>query len=669
MTPGSTSPASELDGWALTRRISPRRVVRAAARDTDGQVINSYPLIHPITGLRPLTPWAVHLADPAGNFHLLCADLDAKTSPQAAGEDATRLSQLLAEVGLPHVVCASGPSGGRHVWLALGESVDAVLVSALAHLLKAWLPTLDLSPLLNPATGCVRPPASPHRLGGVSQVINGSVSALTFATVTPEQVRHLVARLAERAPTPPPAGPKRRRPVRVADGLPFLPGPKRPLSASCRTALETVPTGDLSAVLWRVLCGAAAARWRFEDLAAIADAPGLEHARTHRTGATRSQRPATGAASPAAVLRRQWTRAVHTVAELGADPHPDGNDPSFDARAEAVAELVRAVQGRADATAGRWGNSRAGLAQRRVLDALCLYHLHAVRPHEVEADIRRLALTCGIDRETARRSLLALAADGWIARTHPSVGRRGAHWTIDPAGAVHTRIGRMLSQAVPRPAGTGAALRSTLEHELAHRLTSSAHDAFAPRGGLGLEAGSTYARLPTPSDTLATARLMGWTMVKTTRILERLASHGLLTCDDGWWQPTGQAPLDQLAVEFGTAGRHQQRAVRYANERASWAWWQAEVAWMRAPRPTCWATRRQAALRVADSGSYWPPHPRRCDGRADFAAARRILERGLCDQVRGGVPPPPETIRPRQRSGRVRGVHSAKRRRKMVVNT
>ena len=48
----------------------------------------------------------------------------------------------------------------------------------------------------------------------------------------------------------------------------------------------------------------------------------------------------------------------------------------------------------------------------------------------MEADIRRLALTCGLDRETARRALLALAADGWIARTHPSMGPRGARWTI-----------------------------------------------------------------------------------------------------------------------------------------------------------------------------------------------------------------------------------------------
>lgn len=395
----ATEPSDGADAWALTAQISPRRLVRAAAVDADGRPINSYPLVQPVAGMRPRTPWAVHLADHAGNFHLLCADLDAKSSAQDAAADATRLSGLLDEVGLPHVVCASGPTGGRHVWLALRDKVDAVLVSSLAHLLKAWLLTLDASPLLNPASGCVRPPGAPHRLGGTSRVLAGSASVLIQPTVTADQVRDLVGRLAARVQATPASRWSERRPVAVADGMPFLPGPKRPLSPSCRTALETPPVGDLSAVLWRVLCGAAAARWRFEDVAAIADAPGLEHARTHRTGASRSPRPATGAASPAAVLRRQWTRAVHTVAELAADPHPDGNDASFDARAETVAELVRAVQGRADAAAGRWGSSRCGLAQRRVLDALCLYHLQAVRPDEVEADIRKIARDMAPDWE------------------------------------------------------------------------------------------------------------------------------------------------------------------------------------------------------------------------------------------------------------------------------
>ena len=45
----------------------------------------------------------------------------------------------------------------------------------------------------------VRPPGAPHRLGGSSQVITGSLSVLTNPTVTTEQVNAILARLADHA--------------------------------------------------------------------------------------------------------------------------------------------------------------------------------------------------------------------------------------------------------------------------------------------------------------------------------------------------------------------------------------------------------------------------------------------------------------------------------------
>lgn len=532
--------------------------------DADGRPLNAYPLVHPVAGAQPGTPWAVHLADTQGRFRLLCADLDAKPSADAAAADAVRLAGVLADLGIPHLMCASGPTGGRHVWLGLRESVDAEVVSALAYLLKAWLPTLDVAPLVNPASGCVRPPGSPHRLGGVSQVIAGSVHALTEATVTLVEVHALMSRIAEQVHHALPSeAPPQHRPVAEENGMPFLPGAKRQLSVRCRAQLDAPPTGDLSAVLWRVLCGAAAARWRFADIMAIADAPGLEHARTLRAGATRIPRPARGPASPMAVLRRQWTRAVQTVSNLAPGQPQEHTDGSFNLRAEVVAAIVRTVQRRADATPGRWGRSRSGLAQRRILDALCLFHLQGVRADEVEADIRRLALTCGLDRETARRSLLALAADGWIGRTRDATGRRGARWTIDPGGVVHTRVSGVLSQADPRPSGTGPSLRIVLSNELADRLHGSAHDAFATTEGLGLEAGSLYGRLADRLDTMQCSQLLGWSMVKTTRVLDRLGSAGLIEWRGYCWtRAIGE--LDRVAAHLGTEGVGRRRAVLYS---------------------------------------------------------------------------------------------------------
>ncbi len=609
-----------VDAWSLTARISPRGVVRAAAVDADGQPLNSYPLVHPITGARPWTPWAVHLADAQGRYRLLCADLDAKSSAVVAAADATRLSALLGELEIPHLVCASGPTGGRHVWLGLRESVDAEVVRALAYLLKAWLPTLDVAPLVNPTSGCARPPGSPHRLGGTSQVISGSVHALTDAAVTNEQVHALISWIAEHVQLSPSAAPPNRRPVAEANGVPFLLGPKRPLSVSCRALLEGTPTGDLSAVLWRVLCGAAASRWHFADILAVADAPGLEHTRTLSAGGGRVARPGKGPASPVEVLRRQWARAVRKVAELAPGQPGEGADASFDVRAEVVTAIVRTVQRRADATPGRWGCSRAGLAQRRILDALCLFHLQAVRADEVEADIRRLALTCGIDRETARRSLLALAADGWITRTKPAAGRRGARWTIDPGGALHTPVSGMLSQADPRPAGTGPALRTALVNELADRLHANAHDVFATRGGMGLEAGTLYGRLGELLDSVECSQLLGWSIEKTIRLLDGLNSAGLIGWGGRCWHQAGAEQLDRVAVDQGTTGVGQRRADLYSVERALWAWWRNELDGMRLSHS------RNGRHRLRQ-GLSWPQHPRRRDGSADFAAARHALHR------------------------------------------
>ena len=571
-----------VDEWELTARISPRALVRAAAVDDHGNAINVYPLLHPITGQAPLTPWAVPLADRQGRFRLICFDLDAKTSAEESARDATRLTSLLIELGIAHVECASGPTGGRHVWLGLRDPVDADLVNALAQLAKGWLQSLDIAPLVNPVSGCVRPPGAPHRLGGVSRVVSGSVAALIEPAVTLGHVRLLIGRLAADHVERPTPRVRAGRPIATTRGAPFLVGQRRPLSAACRVLLERPPAGDLSALLWRILCGAAAAHWRFTDVTRLVDAPGLEHVRTLRSGATRVPRPRTGSASPMAVLRRQWERAVSAMATAPARQSL-GVDATFDARAEVVTAVIRRVQGRADAVPGRWADRR-GLSQRRVLDALCLFHVQGVRVDEVEADIRRLSLTCGIDRETVRRSLLVLAADGWIHRTHRAVGRRGARWTVDPAGVIHRSVLVTLSQADPRPADTGPALRRVLLDRLTDRLDANTHDAFAPTGGLGLDAGSLYGRLADLMDAITSSRIMGWPPARVGVVLERLAAVGLVVKIRDQWRRTRAIDLDRAADEQGTTGRTQARAERYASERAIWEAWQSGRARLRVRR-------------------------------------------------------------------------------------
>lgn len=615
------------DPWLLTQTISPRPTVRVASVDAYGETLNQYASTQRVGPTPPETPWAINLTGPDRAFKLLCFDHDAKTdgAAAAAARDAEVTAGLLARAGLAPVVCASGPGGGRHVWTALAEPVDAETVATLARLTKHLCPTLDLSPLTNAAAGCVRPPGAPHRAGGVSEVIAGSVAALINPTGTAAQVRAVLEDVAQRIETAEPANvPDARRPLPVdAHRHRYLPGPRRPLPRSSAAALdEDAAMGDASAVLWRVLIGAAAARWRYEDVAALINRPGMAHVRSARDRGHRIPRTP---ADSAAILTRQWDKAVQHIA---ASPRrTEGEDPTFDERAGAIAAHVRQVQQRADAAAGRW-TTPAGPTDRRVLDALCLLALQGLTA-SVEADIRRLGLLGGIGRETARTGLLRLAQDGWITQHSPAEGVRAACWTITPPAAVHNSPTEGRSQADPRAPQprTGAADRTTLLATLRSRLTDATHDVFTP-GALGHHAGNLYARTrQDPQSPADLARSTGASLPRTLRTLERLAADGvLLVGPDGWRRPSRDARA-AAATRHGISGRLEQRARTYALERDLWTWWQAEQEWMRAPRRTpaqrC-AGHGQLAIIPSPETTSYGAHPRRADGRADYRAARAL---------------------------------------------
>ncbi len=627
---GSGRPLSRADAWALTGAVSPRRLVRVADVDAYGQVANTYTRRAGTDGPRPGAPWAVYLADDAGAFRLLAFDFDAGKGDPAA--DAATLCGWLDRAGLPHVLACSGPSGGRHVWLALTDSLHAGTVDTLARLVRARLPSLDIAPLANAVTGCVRPPGSPHRAGGTSRVLAGDLATLTSPTVTAAGVGRLLEQLAGDRPEPQtPLDPAARLPTDRAGRL-YLPGVRRelpPASAAAlaadQTAVGKAEAADASAVLRTVLTGAVAARWRCTDVAAlVARSPGLEHLRSQGQGPGQPRRVRSPAESRR-VLARQWDRAVRWVAA-----HPRAcvdEDPTFEPRAAALAELVDAVQARADAAAGRWAGP-GGPADRRVLDAICVLSLQSMSG-PVEADIRRLGLLCGIGRETARTALLRLARDGWLARHCPADGPRAASWILCQGLSTLTDVpGR--SQADPRPPGAGAAERNRWITLLRTRLSAAVHDVFTPAGGLGHATGQLYATLTAaPASIGQLAHRLGCTADEAGYRLGLLRAARLARCTPAGWCVVRVDRRDRAALHLGVAGRLAERARRYALEREAWAWWGEELAWMHAPRRTP-ASRRPGLgqLTVVEAGGTPParaPHPRRVDGRADFAAARQAL--------------------------------------------
>lgn len=621
-------PGTAASAWRITQAISPRSTVRVATVDaTTGAPLNSYTDSCSISAAAPPeTPWAIHLTDTDHRYRLLAFDLDAKTPEQAARAhcEALDVADMLTTAGLQPLICASGPTGGRHVLAALGESIDAATIRLLADHAKHLYASLDLSSLLNPVTGCLRPPGAPHRSGSHSTILHGNIDSLLHPTGTVAHVQALTDAIIERVGPIEPAvilTPHKPPPL-DATGHPHLPGPRRRLPTKAAEALKqsVTPETDASAVLWRILIGAAAARWRFQDVVDLArTAPGMEHARSQRVSPTR--RTPRGPAAARHILTRQWAKAV---AHVVATPRQHGDDATFDARAATIAAAAQHLQTRANASVGRWA-TRGGPSDRRILDALTLLALTALKP-VIEADTRRLALMTALSRETARVSLHRLAADGWITQTRAAEGPHAAHWQV-----FHTPNNSNLSQADPRPPGGGTQARKNILAALSDRLADACHDLFTHGHSPGILAGNLYAHITRAPRTLTDiAAATGTTPESITHKLAQLAQLGVIQGSHGRWKRTKTDRRDGAARKLGLTGRLAARQTRYSRERALWAWWRAELAWMKTPgrhRRRRHPTGTHHNHGPTNPWDAYPPMPRTngSHGRVAWDAARAHL--------------------------------------------
>lgn len=618
--------------WELTRQLSPRSHVRVAAVDAYGNITNEYPPPTAATaGGVPASTWAMPLTDPDWLYRFICFDLD--VSHGRAHVDAGRLTLWLYDLGIPHLVAESGPSGGRHVWIGLQEGVSAELVHQLGALAQRLLPTLDLSQWNNASTGSIRPPGAPHRDGGHSHIIEGHIGVLTDPTVTRGDVVQLRDLLLELAgPLPEPLHAAATRKVELDDaGQPVIVTPARV------TFRPTRADGDASAILASAIARCFHAGMTFEQVLAIApENSAFVHAFTERTSAGR--RTPRSAQSTQKILERQWARVTRWV---HATPTAfTATDPDFEARAAATVALVDALQGRANASPGRWSRHGAGPHQsagtgrytdRLVLDALCFLALQAVSGL-VEASARTLSQITGAGRETCRTALQRLQEDGWVDLDTPAEGVRAAKWRLRDLSTARIDLDR--SQVVPPPdLLSAAALRKLHLENLGERLQLTRHDVFAAPHSLGRTTGRVYAalrglELPDLTEISRSTSLSAPTVRRSLRALTR---YQLADTTEGFWQ---RAPdiRDRVAGVLGVAGYLEDRERRYSAEREAWAWWQAELEHRRAPRGRRRRRRHSTQLgllTLAGSPPEFPIHPRRRDGRADFAAALELVREGL----------------------------------------
>ena len=630
--------------WELTRAISPRDRVRTAVLESHGgPYSNAYASTAVITGQRPAGPWAMYLANQHGYVYL-CFDLDA--SKGNAAHDAGRLSLWLDELNIEHLVTVSGPSGGRHVWIALDEATDPQLIRELADLAGSLLPSLDKSPLSNPDTGCVRPPGAPHRTGGASTIARGSTTTLQRASTTIDELALLRDFLVDAGAEIPVA------PVSIVRGMardehghPYLVGKRREPSSRIRALIADAPADDSSTTQAAVLAGLARARWRYAEVAAlIAHSPALEHARS-RPGASGRVPVATSVAQRR--LAADWARMVYYVASnpIAGDAH----DEDFQARAIAVTRAVRAAEARADAMPGIWGldgHSRSARAargrhsHRAVLRAVALYSVQAAR-QIVEVDIRRLARDTGYGREACRLALIALstpeelhdAESAWLVRVAAAEGVHGATYRLSHRFSTEVTDSKW-SQAATRPSPTaGSDARAWWLNRLSDFLQQLAHDTFAAPRSLGRTAGRIYAALSadvsrSPAEI---STLSGISFGQVRRSLRRLAWHNLTSRTLTGWTRFKPDHRLQVAIQLGVDGYLEDRIARYDVERGTWAWWNAELTWMRRRHKRRRGRRAPTGVTLFAQNDRpdYPRYPRARAGRFDHGAAASLVAAGI----------------------------------------
>lgn len=635
-------PLTPEDSWALTRILSPRPAVRAAALDASGMILNIYASEHATADTQPATTWAMYLADEDYRFHYICFDLDAKSGN--AQRDAEKLSHWLDELNIEHVVTISGPSGGRHVWVSLETPTEGHTVKLLGQLAKQLLPSLDESPLRNPAYGCVRPPGAPHRAGGASQPIRGTVDILNRNSTLDEQLDQLRDMLIDLGAEIELDNIVPLHGQRIdEDGFPFIPGQRRPLSARILALLDDDPADeDMSRTLMTVLTAMAHARFTYTDMLDHLPSPAFEHVRTFRSGTYRQARPAD---KQRAVLQRNWRLAVEYVLTHPVDTA--GMDLEFYERLHGTVTTVSEALDRADAMPGYFGTDRTparaeqqrSLARKAVFSAVLLFMLQAGRT-SVEADIRRISEQTGYGRSTVHRALQELTRprDGadtesaWLVKVGEPSGRLAQRYTLPERFSTeeHPLSG---TQVTTRPPATS--LRTILSTRILKLLKPLASDTFAAPHSLGRTAGLIYGLLPHPDDgaTAATiASRVGLTWASTVMRLEQLKRVGLaVQLDDRSWA-VGPGSLTAVAVHLDVVGYLADRRDRYSRERGVWAWWCAEVVWMTSRRGNKGKRKRptaELALFAVETDSSWPRYPRGPDKSPDHRTARLMVTAGL----------------------------------------
>lgn len=616
------------DLLSAVRLWTPRQTVRVDENRTHQYVEQLFPTT------TPDVPYALYLADVHGQFRIFAVDFDDTDGTDPAA-DADHFSRWLHDHNIRHVLQRSGGGHGRHVWIVLTQPAPARVVADAARRLQKCYRSVDPSALLNPATGCLRPPGAPHRTTSEATVIASDGAALPLDAAiavivdaaqgaTPALWAHLFASY----PKPETCTGPERSNTAASTGLSATPkqphhsndfdetNPQSLPAIRYLTGQNRTPTNlphdtqraltaplqrgeDASARARRILLGCVRAQWCIDDVLRLLPAKhaGLIHLTHRRVGSSRT--PRSNAKSHTV---RQFRRAQQWLAR---NPHTPAAGPRHVDQAAAdilrTADLDPALRGTADT-----------ITLRIALEGM-LHFCITAGAVEIDLSVRRWAVATGLSANTIARLSHELQRLGYLTCTQPHAGTKANRYRIHPPTSPVTRV----TQGEPAP------VVPNLPHHLRQRLAHFTRDAWDSHRGLGWDTALLAWALRT--GTRKTAELCELTGLAPGRIqvlVDRLRAVKLLP-KRGLIPKLGRSSTTRAARSLGVDGLLAQRARRYVAETIRWAWLHQELSWRTARRGNKPAPN-DVFLRV-QLGKF----PTTTDGRLDLTAALVRVENAL----------------------------------------
>jgi len=517
----------------------------------------------PLTANLPAQPAAVPLYASDGTTAVLVIDLDSSHGGRVQVlADCARLAALVGRCGGRTIVDES-PSGGRHLYVPLGQRVSFHDARDLAVDLATQTPSMDPKPNHNLTDGLIRPPGSAHPTGGHQTLVGTLPDALAIAAIgNPpafwRELRNAVSRRPTTDASAAAALPGDNAAIRARPGGP------RPLASDylsiATTGLYNAHRyGTPSEARQAVITAAANAGLSLVDvLSRLAGGtwPGLAslYARYRpgdRTRAARADWHKAAAHLAKHPPQRPGTEAVRKslTSEPPSHPPPSTADPTArDSPAEY--QFIRTWWSALRMSADRWPG-RTGLVRRMVLRAIGEAAMKSGSRY-VAFGTRSLSIAVGVDQTTVAAHLreLRTEVDPFIDLIEDDRGLGGDLYMLRIPDGLVDRANR-----AAWPAGRMHALRPAFRE-------------------LGLPAAAIYEVLEAasgPLNSFDAASTAGISRSAGYEALETLSAWNLAAPDGhGRWVIVRATCLARLAEAWGVVDTIRARIAHHRAERIAY---------------------------------------------------------------------------------------------------